>query len=525
MTISSTPKGTCDYLVVGAGAAAIAFIDTLLTELPSAKIVLVDKHQAPGGHWNDAYDFVRLHQPSLLYGVASRQLEGNWAKLMLTKATLPWNHRASKDEILTYFQGIVDEWIANGQVQYYPKCAYDFEQKIEDGFHSFSALDGPEVYKVKVSVKFVNGILGECKVPSQCPVEFPVDQGVDLITPNKLYQFAMDGSYKTNKAKKYVILGGGKTAMDTAVFMQRVMKIKPDDITWVVPNDVWMLNRGGGGPWDYPRALISSDGDKDKACLHLEEKGCFFRLDKNVQPTQFRFPVIGHDELKLLRKIKSVVRRGRVASIAIDEASRDTVVKFGPDQEPLALPPSNEYSFIHCTSPGPFNGNKIDELFPSDEEMRLFLLFAPPVSVSMSCLAKLESARRNGTLDLNVGRKLLIESGIVDESNPAQGSELTENDVLRHLVHGYSLSGDSSRQLDPIKLLAVFLVLLDKDPMVGYKWLAQNRLSFFSVPGFKCGIYEDLLEIAAKKKTFGISDSEAKLLLLMSAKLEPLKGK
>ena len=25
-----------------------------------------------GGHWNDAYDFVRLHQPAALYGVNSR---------------------------------------------------------------------------------------------------------------------------------------------------------------------------------------------------------------------------------------------------------------------------------------------------------------------------------------------------------------------------------------------------------------------------------------------------------------------
>jgi cation diffusion facilitator CzcD-associated flavoprotein CzcO len=67
---------TCDYLVVGAGAAAIAFIDTLLTRHPSTsiKIVLVDKNPIPGGHWVNAYGYVRLHQPSIVYGVASRQL-------------------------------------------------------------------------------------------------------------------------------------------------------------------------------------------------------------------------------------------------------------------------------------------------------------------------------------------------------------------------------------------------------------------------------------------------------------------
>jgi hypothetical protein len=38
----------CDYLVMVASAALIAFIDTLLTKLPSAKIVIIDKKAMPG---------------------------------------------------------------------------------------------------------------------------------------------------------------------------------------------------------------------------------------------------------------------------------------------------------------------------------------------------------------------------------------------------------------------------------------------------------------------------------------------
>ena len=99
----------CDYLVVGSGAASLAFIDTLLTELPQAKVVLVDRRARPGGHWVDDYDFVRLHQPSVLYGLASRQLEGNWLKLLLGRFQLPWRHRATKAEILAHFSEFVDE--------------------------------------------------------------------------------------------------------------------------------------------------------------------------------------------------------------------------------------------------------------------------------------------------------------------------------------------------------------------------------------------------------------------------------
>ncbi|MBL8481771.1 MAG: NAD(P)/FAD-dependent oxidoreductase, partial [Rhodocyclaceae bacterium] len=45
-----------DYLVVGAGATAMAFVDTLLGE-SDARIIMVDKRHKPGGHWNDAYPF------------------------------------------------------------------------------------------------------------------------------------------------------------------------------------------------------------------------------------------------------------------------------------------------------------------------------------------------------------------------------------------------------------------------------------------------------------------------------------
>ena len=69
---SITPLQT-DYLVKGCGATAMAFVDVMLKET-DANFIMVDRRAAPGGHWNDAYPFVRLHQPSACYGVASRSL-------------------------------------------------------------------------------------------------------------------------------------------------------------------------------------------------------------------------------------------------------------------------------------------------------------------------------------------------------------------------------------------------------------------------------------------------------------------
>ena len=42
-----------DYFIIGAGAAAMAFADELLTS-SDARILMVDRRDRPGGHWNDA---------------------------------------------------------------------------------------------------------------------------------------------------------------------------------------------------------------------------------------------------------------------------------------------------------------------------------------------------------------------------------------------------------------------------------------------------------------------------------------
>ena len=60
----------------------LAFADEILnmsagTGNDDTKIVMVDRRAKPGGHWNDAYDFVRLHQPSYSYGVSSMVLGSN----------------------------------------------------------------------------------------------------------------------------------------------------------------------------------------------------------------------------------------------------------------------------------------------------------------------------------------------------------------------------------------------------------------------------------------------------------------
>jgi cation diffusion facilitator CzcD-associated flavoprotein CzcO len=89
-----------DYLIVGSGAVGMAFADILLTE-SDVNIIIVDCFHKPGGHWNVAYPFVTLHQPSSFYGVSSRELsQGCLDQVGLNKGL---NELASGAEVSAYF--------------------------------------------------------------------------------------------------------------------------------------------------------------------------------------------------------------------------------------------------------------------------------------------------------------------------------------------------------------------------------------------------------------------------------------
>ena len=87
----------------------MAFVDELCTQDPGCSIVIVDRHANPGGHWNDAYPFVTLHQPALFYGVNSEPLGRGGEDL------------SSGAEILAYYQRVREKMLRSGQVKYFPQ--------------------------------------------------------------------------------------------------------------------------------------------------------------------------------------------------------------------------------------------------------------------------------------------------------------------------------------------------------------------------------------------------------------------
>lgn len=145
-----------DYLLIGAGAMGMAFMDEVLTRDKDAHFILVDKHAKPGGHWNDAYPFVSLHQPAAYYGVNSEKLGSGGAAL------------ASGTEVLSYFDRVLGKWVAAGRVQYFPMCEFHGDGR----FSSLVARD--REYEVKVRRKTVDASYSQVTVPAMGPPPFPL---------------------------------------------------------------------------------------------------------------------------------------------------------------------------------------------------------------------------------------------------------------------------------------------------------------------------------------------------------------
>jgi len=346
------------------------------------------------------------------------------------------------------------------------------------------------------------------------------------VTPNDLYDGTCQSKDLETGVKKFVVLGAGKTAMDTVIHLQRKMKVKPDRIMWVISNDVWMLARGEGNPWSWGEALLENDGDREKASLALEEKGVFVRLDKNILPSQFRFPVIGKDEVGLLRNIpfKNIIRRGRVTSMRLKKGEEEeVVVGFGPQQDEMVIASSQNTVFVHCTSPGPFNGNENADCFVSEKMLNLNLLYAPPVSASMSCLGFLEAARRKGTLDASFAIELqnALEGTVYNKE-----AEITAEDIEKALgtLIKALLVKTKAPEFAAILNLALFLCIANNEVSVGHNFLKQNRLSFLAIPNFKCKIYENVGKMLEKRDILGYSDSTVAMMKLLQTKLKPLEG-
>jgi choline dehydrogenase-like flavoprotein len=165
-----------DYVIVGAGAVGMAMADTLVAET-SASVVIVDRRARPGGHWNDAYPFVRLHGPSVTYGVNSLPLGHGQIDTSGLNAGL--NELASGAEICAYYERVLQQLLTSGRVTWLP-----LHEVGEDGVAT-SLVNGQR-QRLVARRRWVDATQADTQVPATHGPRFAVAEGVTCLTPTGL---------------------------------------------------------------------------------------------------------------------------------------------------------------------------------------------------------------------------------------------------------------------------------------------------------------------------------------------------
>lgn len=294
-----------DYLVVGAGAMGMAFTDALIDH-SDARVALVDRRHGVGGHWLEAYPFVRLHQSSAFYGVPSTLLGGGQLQQRGPEAGL--QERASQAEITAYYARALDRMRETGRVEFFPNSEHDGDRTV------VSRISGA-TFRVPERCRIVDAHYLAPSIPAETPPPFGVGDGVRVVPVNDLARLEEAPS-------QYVVVGSGKTATDACIWLMS-RGVDPDAICWVRPRDPWMFNRALVQPdltiflgmaADLMQSAAASTSLED-LFLRLEEHEIMLRIDRSVMPTMAKAPTLATWELDQLRTIEDVVRRGHVESV------------------------------------------------------------------------------------------------------------------------------------------------------------------------------------------------------------------
>jgi hypothetical protein len=300
------------YLVIGAGATALAFVDSIVAH-STATVLMVDAQDRPGGHWNVAYPFVRLHQPSAYYGVNSTPLGRGLRDVVGINAGM--NELASGAEVLAYFDEVMQHrLLASGRVQYLPR---HWATVRDDGsVEVTSQVTGDS--RIVHPGTVVDGTLARTEVPATHPPKYAVAPGVTCIPIGALPQLDRPGV-------RYTVVGSGKTGID-AVLWLLAHDVAPDRIRWIMPRDAWMLDRGNfqvraddfdivvGGLLAQLSAIADASAPDD-VIARLEASGQWVRFDRQIMPTAYKCCTVSQPELQQLRRVRDVVRLGHVQSV------------------------------------------------------------------------------------------------------------------------------------------------------------------------------------------------------------------
>jgi hypothetical protein len=319
---------TTDYLVVGAGASGLAFTDAMVGET-EADVTVIDRRHATGGHWLDAYPFVRLHTPSAYYGVNSLPLGED--RIDDAGENAGFYERATGEEVREHFAEAAARLTRTGRVRIL--TGHEHVGPGADGEQVRDLATGA-LHEVAVHHKVVDARYLEASVPATHTPSFEISPDARVVPVNDLPAAAASTS-------SYAVLGSGKTAVDACTWLLD-NDVPPDRIRWVRPRDAWFLDRAAFQPLEQVGGIIegiSLDAeaaaqatDIDDLFERLEASGRVSRIDPSRPATMYRSTMLSARELRAVRQVEDVVRLGRVRRIEPDRiVLAQGQVATGPD--------------------------------------------------------------------------------------------------------------------------------------------------------------------------------------------------
>lgn len=332
ITPDRTVRIQADYLVVGAGAAGMAFVDALIHNA-DVHVALIDRRHSAGGHWLDAYPFVKLHQASEFYGVVSTPLGKGERQAGGPEAGM--FQRAAAPDIVAYYARVLESMVTSGKVTFFPNSEHL-------GGRRWASRLSRQHFDVPDSCRVVNAHYLAPHIPAETPAPFGVADGVCVIPVNDLVRLS-------EIPGQFVIVGSGKTATDAIVWLLD-NGVDPDAVCWLRPRDPWMFNRAvvqpdpviySGMVADILEAACEATSPDD-LFLRMEAAGVMLRVDPRVTPSMAKTPTLAHWELDRLRNIENVVRLGHVRHV---EPGRMVCAggEVAIDRNALV---------VHCAAPG-----------------------------------------------------------------------------------------------------------------------------------------------------------------------------
>ena len=181
-------------------------------------------------------------------------------------------------EVCAYFDAVMQQQLLpTGRVSYFPMSEYLGDGRIR-------TLGGDDVDVA--ARRIVDSTFVGITVPSMRRPPYDVAHEVDCIPPNDLPRRAAHD--------RYVIVGAGKTSMDTCLWLLR-HGIAPERLTWIKPRDSWLLNRANiqPGPQFAKSVLADVTGQLksvekaesvDDLFARLADAGSLLRIDESVEP-------------------------------------------------------------------------------------------------------------------------------------------------------------------------------------------------------------------------------------------------